>query len=964
MKKLYVSLLFYVFAGAVAAQQNPTPTAATERIKSAEKRKELSKNSLASVVSFRSIGPTVMSGRVVDIEVNPIDPSVFYVCYASGGLWKTESSGASFTPLFDREAVMTVGDVAVDWKNNTIWLGTGENNSSRSSYAGNGMYKSTDGGKTWQHIGLDETHHIGRVVINAANPNSVCVAALGHLYSANKERGIYLTNDGGKTWKQTLFVNENAGAIDLVADQNNPNVLYAAIWERSRRAWNFQGAGKSSGIYKSTDGGESWTLLTTAQSGFPTGEGVGRIGLTTFGSTVWAILDNNAPKKEDPKKKKDELTKGVLRGMSKDDFLKLEKRQIAKFLKNNGFPEKYTADKIIEMILQDKIKPQNLVEYLEDANANLTDVDFIGAEVYRSDDGGKTWKRTHENYIDGMFFSYGYYFAQIRAANNNELYILGYRLAKSGDGGRTWKDISGDNVHADHHALWVNPNRAGHLINGNDGGVNITYDNGKSWFFCNSAAVGQFYAISYDMDEPYNIYGGLQDNGVWYGSSKSELSDEWQSSGQSPFKNLLGGDGMYVQVDPRDNNTVYTGYQFGNYFRINKTTGKRKYITPRHDFGERPYRWNWQAPLQISSHNSDVLYFGAHKLFRSMNKGEKWEAISGDLTKGGIKGNVPYGTISTVHESPLRFGLVYVGTDDGLVHVTRDNGETWKKISDRLPQNLWVSRVQASMYDKATVYVTLNGYRWDDFNAYIYVSKDYGETWKRLGTNLPAEPVNVIREDPKNPDILYIGTDHALYASLDNGENFMTLDNGLPSVAVHDLFVHPRESELVAGTHGRSLYVADVSLLQQITPSVRSKDWHIFEIPKVKYSSNWGKKAGDWDDKTNEPKWRMPIYSARANELGLIVKLGDIVLKRLRLQVPKGLSFVDYDLTYEDGLQGLLEKHFAEQAKEREKTKDAKDAEPVEVKKAENGKTYLPRGKYRLEMEKDGKFIEKELIIE
>lgn len=944
--------------GATFAQQNPLPTAASERNKSIEKRRELSKNSLAGTVSFRNIGPTIMSGRVVDIEVNPTDPSVFYVCYASGGLWKTESGGASFTPLFDRETVMTVGDVAVDWKNNTIWLGTGENNSSRSSYAGNGMYKSTDGGKTWQHIGLDETHHIGRVVINASNSNSVCVAALGHLYSSNKERGIYLTNDGGKTWKQTLFVNDNAGAIDLVADQNNPNVLYASVWERSRRAWNFQGSGKGSGIYKSTDGGESWTLLTTAQSGFPTGEGVGRIGLTTFGSTVWAIVDNNNPQKEDSKKKKDELSKKVLRGMSKDDFLKLEKRQISKFLKSNNFPEKYTADKIIEMILQDKIKPQSLVEFLEDANANLTDVDFIGAEIYRSEDGGKTWKRTHDNYLDGMFFSYGYYFAQIRAANNNELYILGYRLAKSSDGGKTWKDVSGEAVHPDHHALWVNPNRSGHLINGNDGGVNVTYDDGKSWFFCNSVAVGQFYAISYDMEEPYNIYGGLQDNGVWYGSSKSELNGDWYGTGQSPFKNLLGGDGMYVQVDPRDNNTVYAGFQFGNYFKINKATGKRKYITPRHDFGERPYRWNWQSPFQISPHNSDVLYFGAHKLFRSMNKGEKWEAISGDLTKGGIKGNIPYGTISTVHESPLRFGLVYVGTDDGLVHVTRDNGDTWKKISDALPQNLWVSRVQASVHDKATVYVTLNGYRWDNFNAYVYVSKDYGETWKRIGTNLPTEPVNVIREDPKNPDILYVGTDHALYASLDNGENFMVLDNGLPHVAVHDLFVHPRDAELVVGTHGRSLYVADVSLLQQITPSVRSKEWHIFDTPKVKYSANWGKKAGDWDDKINDPKWRMPIYSSRANELGIIVKLGEVVMKRLRLQVPKGLSFVEYDLTFEDGLQGLLEKNFAEQAK------NQKDIEPIELKRAENGKLYLPRGKYRLEMEKDGKFIEKELIIE
>ena len=524
---------FSLLTTSVFAQYQTSPNAVsassgTDRIKALDVRKKLTENSLLNGVKYRNIGPTVQSGRVVDVDVNPKDPSVFYVCYASGGLWKTESNGAEMTPMFDNQAVMTIGDVAVNWDKKIIWLGTGENNSSRSSYAGAGIYKSTDDGKTWQHLGLEETHHIGRIVLHPTNPDIAWVAALGHLYSPNKERGVYMTKDGGKTWSQTLFVDDNSGAIDIVVDDSNPSVLYAATWMKERRAWNFEESGKGSGIYKSTDGGMTWKPVTPSGAGFPTGADAGRIGLALAKkgnkSLVYAVIDNQGSKPQKTGEPvSDELQKDALKTMSKDAFLALPKRKITAFLRANGYPEKYKADDIIEQIKSNKITVQTLYDYVDTGDDGFANrLGLIGAEVYCSEDGGKSWKRTHDNPIPDQFFTYGYYFAQIRVnpTNPDKVYVLGFNAIGSNDGGKSWRNLDKDNVHADHHALWVNPNRSGHLINGNDGGINITYDDGKTWFKCNNPPVGQFYHINVDMNEPYNVYGGLQENGVWFGSSK------------------------------------------------------------------------------------------------------------------------------------------------------------------------------------------------------------------------------------------------------------------------------------------------------------------------------------------------------------------------------------------------------------------------------------------------------------
>ncbi|MBT8221534.1 MAG: glycosyl hydrolase, partial [Eudoraea sp.] len=623
MKHLFcITVLFLSFQ--ISAQVSATPADIIQN--GLTQKSDLPETSILKNIRFTNIGPTVMSGRVVDLDVNPNNPVEFFVGYASGGLWYTSNNGVSFTPVLDNTQTQNVGDIAVDWKSGTVWVGTGENNASRSSYAGIGMLKSTDKGMTWQHMGLSDSHHIGRILINPQNPDEVVVGVTGHLYSPNKERGIYKTVDGGKTWRKTLFINEETGIIDVSHAPNNFNLLIAAAWEKDRKAWDFTGNGEGSGLYKSSDGGDSWTNISTPESGFPTGEGVGRIGLAFYDNNiVYAVLDNQYRREKDKEKAKDSdiLEKDDFKEMSEADFLKLENSKLNAFLKSNGFQEKYRAENVKQMVRSGAVKPADLARYLENANTLLFDTPVIGAEVYRSNDGGKTWNKQHEGYIDDLFYSYGYYFAQIGVDRNNpeKIYIAGVPLLKSEDGGANFTSISKENVHADHHALWINPARPGHLINGNDGGLNISYDDGESWTKNNSTSVGQFYAINVDNQKPYNVYGGLQDNGVWMGPHTARMDNRWLQTGHNPWKSIMGGDGMQVQIDNRNPNIVYTGFQFGNYYRLDLGNRKRKAIQPKHELGETPYRFNWQTPILLSPHNQDILYFGGNKLHRSLNQG-------------------------------------------------------------------------------------------------------------------------------------------------------------------------------------------------------------------------------------------------------------------------------------------------------------------------------------------------------
>lgn len=820
--------LFFLFPSLLIAQVSPTPD--EHRMRSVEQRKYLQATSFANHVEFKNIGPTVMSGRVTDLEVNPNDPTEFYVAYATGGLWYTKNNGQSFEPVFDDADVLFIGDIAVVWnggENNQhlIWVGTGEVNSSRSSYAGIGIYKSVNSGKSWEYLGLPGTHHIGKIQLHPTDKNTVWVAAMGNLYSHNKDRGVFKTTDGGKTWRKTLYIDDKTGVVDIDINPQNPNELYAAAWYRFRSAWNFEEGGPQSGIYKSTDGGETWTRITVEGSGFPVGDGVGRIGVAVYpknSQIVYAVLDNNFTKPSNrpaPQQAAND-SNYVLKdfeNLTKEEFAKLDDRKLERFLRRNRFPQKYTAQVVKQKVASGEISPTAIHEYLYDANTAMTSQPIIGAEVYRSNDGGKTWKKTHEKDLD-IYSSFGYYFGKIYVSptNPDKIHVLGITLLMSEDGGKTFKTLDKPHVHADHHALWINPKKDSHIVNGNDGGVNISYDDGEHWFKANTPPVGQFYAIQVDNAQPYNVYGGLQDNGTWVGPSNYTFSYRWYDVGDYPYKRLGGGDGMQVMVDTRDNKTIYSGSQFGSYNRRTLPNNRPDLsIYPRPELGEQKLRYNWQTPILLSPHNQDIFYYGSNRLHRSLNKGDSLIALSGDLTKGGKPGDVPYGTLTTISESPLRFGLIYVGSDDGLVHVSKDGGYTWTRISDKLPQDLWVSRVIASKHKEGRVYVTLNGYRYDHFLPYVYVSDDYGETWKKIGTDLPFEPVNVIREDPKDENILYVGTDGGLYVSINGGNNFKIWNKGMPrSVPVHDIAIQSRENEIVVGTHGRSLFKAKLDSIQ------------------------------------------------------------------------------------------------------------------------------------------------------
>ena len=839
----------------VSAQPKPTP--AEERLKANEQRKTLEKRSIVNEVKFRNIGPSIMSGRVVDIDANPDDPTEFYVAYATGGLWHTTNNGQSFTPIFDSLDVLFIGDIAVNWKTKTIWVGTGEVNSSRSSYAGIGVYKSSDDGKHWEYLGLPESHHIGKIQLHPTDNNTAWVAALGHLYSPNKERGIYKTTDGGKTWKQTLFIDDSTGGVDIDINPQNANELYAAMWSKSRSAWKFRESGGTSGIFKSTDGGETWKKISGAGSGFMNGDKIGRIGVAVYPknpSIVYAIVDNNMIKPDTSSRRAAAVyDKKEFKDMNEDAFLLLDQKKLDSFFKQNNFPTKYSVAVVMDMVRNKKIKPSALFDYL-DFNDGFVNAGIYGAEVYRSDDGGVTWKKTNQKGLS-LYSTYGYYFGKVYVSpmNEDKVVITGVSIMLSTDGGKTFKNIDQRNVHGDHHAVWINPKKDSHMINGNDGGCNITYDDGEHWFFANAPAVGQYYSVTVDNDRPYNIYGGLQDNYVWYGPSNNVDNVGWQSNGDYPFKSLVGGDGMQVQVDTRDNATTYAGSQFGAYSRLNrKTKTDRKSVKPAHELGEKPLRFNWQTPILLSKHNQDIFYIGSNRLYRSLNRGDSLVPISGDLSNGKREGNVPFGTLTTIAESPTRFNLLYVGTDDGNIYLSKEGGYDWQKININIPsqksskkgaavanenppQGLWVSRVIASQWKESRVYASLNGYRNDNFLPYLYVSDDYGATWKKIGNDLPNEPINVIREDIKNDSILYVGTDGGLYVSFDAGNSFMMWNGGLPkSVPVHDIAIQARDNEIVLGTHGRSLYVARLDDLQKLQ---KDPDW-MKKKPKEKPAEN------------------------------------------------------------------------------------------------------------------------------
>lgn len=714
-------------------------------------------------LKWRAVGPRFIGGRIESIAVPSGNNYTIYVGVGAGNIWKTINNGVTWESIFENESTFTIGEISICPSNpDIIWVGTGEVLMARSSYAGTGIFKSTDAGKTWRNMGLHDTHHIGRVLIDPKNPDVVYVAAIGHNFSYNKQRGLFKTTDGGKTWEKSLYISEKIGVIDVEMDPRDNNTLYAATWERSRKAWGHTVCGTGSAIYKSTNAGRSWKRIT---NGFITGKYVGRITLEVSASNpdiLYALVDNEAPRPE-------QSTRGT-----------------------RGYRRSRT----------------------------------IRGEVYRSDNKGETWRKVNEDYL-GTTIGYDFNLMRISPDNENEIWVGGNRFLTSKDGGKTYRQIETTIVHLmpkpkklfslDQHALWIDPANTNHLILGNDHGLYFTYDRGDNWLHMNNLPIGEFYAVSVDMATPYNIYGGNQDNAAVKGSSDFEIADGVDDPWEYVFLDTWGGgDGFITLADPTDTDKVY--FFSGHSVSLkDMKTGRSKRITPRANPGDPPLRFNWMTPMIISPHDPRTLYYGANKLFKSTNKGTSWTCISPDLsTNPGPerRGNIPYGTCTTISESPIKPGLIYIGTDDGNIQVTQNDGQSWKKINTG-PSGKWVTRVTASKYEEGTVYACLTGYREDDFEKYLYVSTDYGKTWKSIAGNLPSEPVNVIKEDPQNKNVLYVGTDLGAYTSIDRGKSWISLCNNLPTTPVYDLVVHPRDNELVIGTHGRSIFVLDVKPIQR-----------------------------------------------------------------------------------------------------------------------------------------------------
>ena len=751
--------------------------------------------SLLTTIKYRNLGPYRTGAWVTDFAVPENGRQhlyTFYVAMRSGGVWKTSNNGTTFTPVFDAEGTQAIGDVTVAPSDNEIvWVGTGDNANARSSHSGIGVFRSINGGETWRNMGLGDSHHIARIVIHPTNPDIVYVAVIGHLFSANSERGLFRTRDGGESWEKVLSISDTVGVVDVALDRSNPEVLYAATYDMERRPWSFEAGGVESGIYKSADGGDSWSRLS---GGLPGGN-IGRIGLDINRSNpkiLYAVVENlnlRKPTREERKADKKEGKKSL-------------------------------------------------------------DRTYAG-EVYRSDDAGASWRKVNrlEDNVGGKA---PYSFNQIFTDPNDEqkVFVTSEALANSVDAGATWQDINwpADNLFAnnfgDVRTLWIDPLDSERMLFGSDGGVYISYDGGKTSDHLYNLPTGEIYAIGVDMSNPYNIYAGLQDHESWKGPVNS-----WSGAVTLEDWVIVGlWDGMYNQVDPTDSRRVYTTAQFGGHLRVDQQNGSRQDIQPMASGGETRRRFPWTPAIQISPHDTNVLYTGSSMLLRSQDRGDSWQEISPDLTHqtmqsdggncvdaGGSQGWINFCTITSHDESALQPGLIWAGTDDGRVHVTEDGGQNWRDVTSNLalagaPEDFWVSRVRASKFVSGVAYVTKNGFRFDRFEPHVYKTSDFGKTWTSIAANLPQSPVNVILEDPGRADLLYLGNDLGAYLSFNGGTSWASLQGDMPMVPVKDLVVHPRDNDLILGTYGRGLYVTDVSVIQQLSAEILQKSLHVFAV--------------------------------------------------------------------------------------------------------------------------------------
>ncbi|MEZ5316904.1 MAG: FlgD immunoglobulin-like domain containing protein [Vicinamibacterales bacterium] len=797
-------------------------------------------------MSWDALGPSRQSARVEAIALSPSDPFTMYVGPGAGNVWKTVDNGITWTPIFEHESAFAIGDIAVAPSDDrVVWVGTGEVQPRHSgpAFAGTGVFKSTDAGGSWTPMGLDDTQHIGKIVIHPTNPDIVYVAAMGHFRSTNPERGVFRTTDGGRTWQRSLFVSERTGVIDLVMDPSAPETLYAWAWQLA--------SGPESGLYKTTDAGATWTKVA---GGLPTGP-MGRAGLAIAPgrpATVYAFLDNWAPV--------------------------------------NGPGDRRIA----------------------------------GGEVYRSDDRGTTWRKANTEDLYDVFGIFGWKFCDIRVAPDDpeEIYILGNRMFHSTDGGRTYtrigetirrlNDTAGETMHLDHHELVIDPRNPARLILGNDGGVFQSFDRGRTWLHHNTIPIGQFYYVAVDDADPYHIYAGTQDDGALMGPSTFRIDPD-DPAANDPWRRIwldqwTGGDAFVTLPDPTNPNLVYYEHQNGDMRRMDMSVGNpysggpaTEVVRPRPGPGEPRDRFSWFTPFFISPHDPRALYAAGTRVYKTTDRGATWRTISPDLGQPGgeERDMVPTGAVTVLDESPVVRGRLYAGTEGGMAWTSADDGGSWHRIDAGLAADRWVTRVVASRHAPARVYLTQSGYRHDDFQAYVFRSDDAGASWTPIARGLPAEPVNVIREDPVSPSTVYVGTDLGVYVSLDRGATWQSLVGDLPSTPVYDLVVHPREGELIAATHGRSLFLLDVRPIQAMSDAVRAQPVHVFDVRPVRLT---------WRVRREVPpqpprgRARIAVWLRAAGPIALTVRdaRGQVV-RTLTVPGVAGVNTVTWDTRADNG---------------------------------------------------------------
>ena len=751
---------------ALAVLLGAPPLAAQVRSASAPAPRTMVDTTILSRLTFRGIGPANMMGRATDVEGVPGDPDIVYVGTASSGVWKTINGGTTWTPLFERQPTLSIGDIALEPGNpSVVYVGTGEANVRNSVSFGRGMYKSTDGGASWRFIGLGDTRHIARVQVSPADPRTVYVCAVGHIGGPNAERGVFVSRDAGESWTKTLHVDDRHGCADLDVDPKNPNIVHATTWHFDRKQWTFTSGSAQSGIYRSVDAGRTWTRAT---GGLPTL--MGRIGI--------------------------------------------------------------------------KVAPSN-------PNVVYAIAEAREGYVWRSDDAGVTWRMTSDN---SATLCRGFYYADLRVdpTNADRVYSIACQLSQSIDGGRTFTQFS-RTVHGDHHGIWIDPLDPKRMWQVNDGGIAVSHDMGATWHFPQAFALSQFYQLHADDREPfYFLGGGLQDNGNWLGPNRTRepqgiLTDDWRL--------VSYGDGYYQTSHPEDPDLIVSESQGGWIYRTDMRTLEQQDISPqprRNDGGPvngLEYRFNWNAPMVASPHDGRVLYFGAQVLFRSKDFGSTWDIISPDLTRNdksrqGFAGGPVlleattaeyYNTLYSITESPVQRGLIWVGTDDGNLQLTRDDGRTWTRVDRNLPgvgAEAVVSHIEASRTAACTAYATFERHFMDDYKPYAFRTADCGATWTNISGNLPdGSYLQVLREDPKNPQVLYAGTEAGLFVSLTGGGNWFRLGGNLPAVPVHEILVHGRENDLIVGTHARGIWILDdASVIQQLATAAAAPRPHLFSM--------------------------------------------------------------------------------------------------------------------------------------